>query len=206
MGMLFDLHLHTRRYSGDSSIDEARLIRQAVRRGLDGLVITEHHRQWSQEELDALVAAADEPGFTVLGAFEYSSRRGDILIYGLEPEQVPLFTPGGDPEAALALALDLGAACIAAHPTRAAISFDDRILRMPFHAIEVGSFNMTPQEQRLARKLAEDLGLPATASSDAHAIGNVGGYATEFEAPVRSMRDLQNLLKDGRFRPTGKRF
>jgi len=201
MGLLIDLHLHTRRHSSCSRIDETLLIDRAVKAGLDGLVITEHHYQWSREELDELLAASSHPGFILLSGFEYSSARGDILIYGLEPDQVREFVPGGDPEKVLAKAQRMGAACIAAHPTRAAIPFDDRILDMPFEALEVKSVNLESHEQRLAYKLAQDLGRAMTTSSDAHRLEDVGRYATEFQVPIQGIADLQKSLRHGTFRP-----
>jgi predicted metal-dependent phosphoesterase TrpH len=201
MGLVFDLHLHTRRHSACSAIDESRLIDRAVQSGLDGLVITEHHYQWTRHEMDALVAASDHPGFILLAGFEYSSSKGDILVYGLEPEVAATFEPGRSPEVMLDLAQSMGAACIAAHPTRAAIPFDERILDMPFEALEVKSVNLEPYEQRLAAKLADDLGRRATISSDAHRLEDVGAYATEFLTPVQSMEDLRNSLQRGTFRP-----
>lgn len=201
MGLLLDLHLHTRRHSACSAIDERRLIGRAVEAGLDGLVITEHHYQWTREELDELVAASGHPGFLLLAGFEYSSSRGDILIYGLEPEHVRGFEPGRPPEVMLARARDLGAVCVAAHPTRAAIPFDERIVDMPFDALEVKSVNLARHEQRLAQRLADSLGRRVTASSDAHRLADVGAYATEFLDPVQSMDDLRNSLRHGTFRP-----
>jgi predicted metal-dependent phosphoesterase TrpH len=201
MGLLIDLHLHTRRHSACSIIDESKLIDRAVRAGLDGLVITEHHYQWSRAELDDLLNASAHPGFILLAAFEYSSARGDILIYGLEPEQVREFPPGGEPERVLAKAQRMGAACIAAHPTRAAIPFDERIVDMPFEALEIRSVNLAAHEQRLAEKLARDLGRAMTTSSDAHRLEDVGRYATEFLEPIQGITDLQNSLRRGTFRP-----
>jgi len=201
MGLLIDLHLHTRRHSACSAIDESRLIDRAVQAGLDGLVLTEHHYQWTRDELDALVEASGHPGFLLLSGFEYSSSRGDILIYGLEPEAVWRFEPGKDPELILAQAQAMGAACIAAHPTRAAIPFDERIMAMPFEALEVKSVNLAPHEQRLARKLADDLGRRMTVSSDAHRLEDVGAYATEFLTPIQCMEDLRNSLQRGTFQP-----
>jgi predicted metal-dependent phosphoesterase TrpH len=203
MGLLIDLHLHTRRHSRCSSIDEYALIQQAVDRGLDGVVITEHHYQWSQDELDELIATADAPNFLVLTGFEYTSAKGDMLIYGLEPEQVEAFEPGRDPEAMLQQALDWGAACIAAHPTRAEVPFDERIADMPFHGLEVQSVNIQPHEQRLAKKLAQNLEIPPTSASDAHRIQDVGAYAMEFDDLITSMADLRAALKRGRFRLAG---
>ena len=87
MSLRFDFHLHTSRYSGDSKIDPFKLIPKAVERGLHGVVITEHHHAWPQEELDELLEAANVPGFVLLAGFEYTSSHGDVLIYGLNQEQ-----------------------------------------------------------------------------------------------------------------------
>lgn len=200
MGLLFDIHTHTRRFSQCSHIDERELVRQAVNAGLDGMVITEHHHQWDAKELDELVQAANAPGFLLFAGFEYSSNRGDILVYGLAPEQVKDFIPHQDPERILEKALSMGATCIAAHPTRASVSFDERIARMPFHAMEVQSVNLKPHEQRLAQNLSQKLGIPGVAASDAHRLEDVGAYALEFDDYTQSVADLLQHLRQGRFR------
>ncbi|MBI5093003.1 MAG: PHP domain-containing protein [Candidatus Hydrogenedentes bacterium] len=203
MGFCIDMHMHTRRYSKCSVIDPDGLIRQAVRAGLDGIVITEHHHQWTSAELAELVEKSGEFGFLALAAFEYTSSQGDILIYGLDPSQVDAFHPGGPPEEAVAMAIGLGAVCIAAHPTRAGVSFDERIATLPLHGLEVCSVNLKEHEQRLAAGLAKSLKKPMMASSDAHQIQEVGRYATEFDEPIQSMADLQRAVLHGRFRPAG---
>ena len=199
MSIRIDLHVHTRRHSACSTIDPERLIRQAVKAGLDGLVITEHHYQWPQGELDELAAKSTAPGFLLLSGFEYGSRRGDILIYGLAPEDAEDFAPGMDPGEAIALAQKRGAVCIAAHPTRGAMGFDEEGLLLPFDAIEVQSVNLMLHEQRLAGMVASRLRKPPVAASDAHRLPDVGRYATMFRGPIRSMPDLQAALKRGRF-------
>jgi hypothetical protein len=199
MGLVIDLHLHTRRYSKCSRIDPSGLIAQAVRAGLDGLVITEHHHQWLQEELDELVLTSGHPGFLVLSGFEYTSSQGDLLVYGLTPDHVEQFKPGWPPERAAAQICELGGVCVAAHPTRAGLGFDERLESLPIAAMEVASVNLREHEQRLARNIAETLKIPATAGSDAHDLRDVGRYATEFEDLVLSMPDLQQSLRRGRF-------
>jgi predicted metal-dependent phosphoesterase TrpH len=146
-----------------------------------------------------LVAEAGCPDLLVLSAFEYTSSRGDILIYGLKPDEARTFRPRQDPEQVLEAAQRLGAACVAAHPTRAGLDFDDRITRMPFQGIEVQSVNLKPAEQVQAVALAARLRRPPTASSDAHRIEDVGAYATAFDAPVATMAELVDALHAGAF-------
>lgn len=201
MGFLIDAHLHTRRHSRCSRMDESRMVRQAIQKGLQGLVITEHHYQWPAEELKALLDAAGEPAFTLLAGFELTTAMGDILIYGLSPAEVPDFPPREDPEVALKRAQDRGAVCFAAHPTRDGLGFDERIARMPFDGLETGSVNLKSHEQRLARRLAETLGCKPTVSSDAHRLEDLGAYALQFDAPIWSMADFCDSVRCGTFRP-----
>ena len=201
MALTIDIHVHTSRYSPCSVIDPDGLVKQAIKAGLDGVVITEHQYQWSRLDLDGLLERAGEPHFLLLAGFEYASVQGDILIYGLIPAQAHSFVPGMAPAQAVERAHELGATCIAAHPTRAGMGFDESIVGIPFDAIEVQSVNLKEHEQRLAMQLSADAGVPAIAASDAHQIHDVGRYATEFTDPVYSVVDLQDCIRRGRFRP-----
>lgn len=205
MALRIDLHLHTSRYSRCSAIPPERLIDQAVQAGLDGVVITEHHVQWSVEELEELRQASGHPGFLLLAGFEYTSSKGDLLVYGIDALNVSQFEPCWPPEQAVQLAGQLGGVCIAAHPTRAGLGFDVGIAQLPLAAIEVCSVNLQPHEQRMAVKLAEAIGARQVACSDAHAIQDVGRFATEFDMVIRDATDLRTALMHGRFRIADRR-
>ncbi len=200
MGLLIDIHVHTRRYSPCSTLDPERLIDRAVRAGLNGIVLTEHHHQWDQAELDELAAGSGHEGFVLLAGFEYGSAKGDLLVYGLAPNQAGQIEPGLPPLEAVTRFTKLGGCCVAAHPTRASFGFDEAILSLPLAGIEVASVNLQPHEQQLAGKIAEATGIPAVAGSDAHRIQDVGRYATEFLEVVRTSTELHGALQRGRFR------
>jgi len=202
MSLRIDLHVHTQLHSPCSKIDPELLIYQAVKAGLDGLVITEHEYQWREEDLAALRDRSAEPGFLVLSGMEYWSKAGDILIYGLQHSDAMGMKRGLPPEEVVALVHEMGGVCVAAHPTRAGMGFDGRIATMPLDAIEVRSVNLLEFEQRLANYLADQIGRPKVASSDAHRLHDVGAYATEFLTPVQTMANLQDALKHGRFQMT----
>ena len=201
VGLIIDLHLHTRLHSSCSQIDPDALIRTAIRAGLDGIVITEHHYQWRTDDIDALKKRSGEPHFLVLAAFEYASRQGDILIYGLEPSEADTMKPGMPPEEAVAYAHRLGGVCIAAHPTRAGMGYDDRIGQLGLDAIETASVNLQEHEQRLAAQLAITTSLRPVNASDAHRLVDVGRYGTEFADPIHTIKDLRDAIQRGRFRP-----
>lgn len=201
MGFLIDLHVHTRRFSSCSRIDPRRIVAQALKAGLDGVVITDHGRQWEQDELDRLRAEAAAPTFTLLAGFEYATSQGDLLVYGLSPDTAVETPPGLPPRAAVERFTGLGATCIAAHPTRAGLSFDECLLTLPLKIVEVASMNLREHEQRLAQRIAEQAGFYSVAASDAHVLHDIGAYSTEFEGVIYSMAELQEALQHGRFRP-----
>jgi len=203
MGLRIDLHVHTRRHSPCSQIDPDLLIGQAVRAGLFGVVITEHHYQWRPNELEALVERSGEPSFLLLAGFEYMTKQGDLLIYGLDSTEADQFPRGLAPEEAVELVHRSGGVCIAAHPTRAGMGFDERLLTLPVDAIEVQSVNLKDHEQRLALQLATDVGRRPIAASDAHNLRDVGRYSSEFQDPIMGMKDLRKSLLRGRFHPAG---
>lgn len=93
----------------------------------------------------------------------------------------------------------MGGVCVAAHPTRAGMGYDESLLSLDFDAIEIHSLNMKEHEQRLAARLATQIGKPGIAASDAHAAQDIGRYATEFLAPVRCMDDVCVCLREGKF-------
>jgi len=45
------------------------------------------------------------------------------------------------------------------------------------------------------------MGLPATGGSDAHAVSDVGKYATHFNQAIESQQDLLEALKSGAYEP-----
>jgi hypothetical protein len=204
MDVLVDLHVHTNRHSVCSAIDPAKLLGHAAAAGIGVVVITEHHYQWPDSELDALRKTSPAGGVLLLAGFEYTSARGDILIYGLPADQAAQFQPGQPPEDMVELAHGLGGVCIAAHPTRMGMGFDERIYEIPFDAVEVQSVNLKEPEQHAAAQVARRAGLRPIAASDAHQLTSVGRYATLFEGPIGSMDELRVALQRGRFRPAGR--
>jgi len=186
-------------------MDAARLVERAARDGLDGVIITEHHYQWTPDELEELTADAREPGFRLWAGFEYSALQGDILVYGLDAAQADRFPPGEDARFIVPAFQADGALCVAAHPTRAGLSFDETIVEMGFDALETRSVNLKPHEQRLAARLADDLGLPPLAASDAHCLENVGDYAVAVDAPIQTMADFLGAVRAGQCRPVTRR-
>lgn len=76
--MRIDCHCHTARYSPCSHMEPEELCRLALARGLDALVLTEHHQFWPEDELAELRAAY--PGLALYNGMEFTVSEGfDVL-------------------------------------------------------------------------------------------------------------------------------
>jgi predicted metal-dependent phosphoesterase TrpH len=197
--MRIDHHLHTERYSPDSSIDPEELIRHAKEIGLDAVVITEHDRLWPESEL----AELNRPGGPlVLAGVEISALEGHFLVYGLPTlDETP---PGVALPDLLRVVRSHGAAIVAAHPFRWGQDFDEIVQTHgpAFDALELVSKNVTPVTRRRTELLLARSPMGTTGSSDAHEIDQLGCYHSTFPGPIRSLADFIAALRAGQSRPS----
>jgi predicted metal-dependent phosphoesterase TrpH len=187
--MKFDLHTHTRRYSHDAASDPFDLVLAARARGLDGIVITEHDTLWPEIELDELRASA--PGLVVLGGVEITGLGGDVLCYGVT-DLSPLCRGTPWPELCREVQRQGGVA-VAAHPNRWGQPFEKIVREQSpeLDGIEVMSNNMDPELRAQALELLVKFPhLAQLGNSDSHDPATVGCCYTEFDAEIRTMRDL----------------
>lgn len=200
--MKIDHHVHTSRHSPDSTIDPHELIERARDAGLDGVVITEHDYQWSDEELAELQDAAGD--LVVLSGAEVSTLQGHFLVYGLpDLDEAP---PGIDVEDLIGLVRRHGGAIVAAHPFRWGQDFRGLIREFgpTFDALELVSNNITRETRRLAEALLDEYPMGRTGSSDGHQADVVGCYFTRFPGSIRTMKDFVAALR-GRLGCPGSR-
>jgi predicted metal-dependent phosphoesterase TrpH len=100
---------------------------------------------------------------------------------------------------------------IAAHPFRGFKTFGIGRLQMTVEqacqrkvlefvdAVEVGNGKLSPDENDMARKVAEKLNLPGTGGSDAHRVDEIGKCVTVFEKEIRDETELVEELHADRF-------
>ncbi|MBI9084657.1 MAG: DUF2889 domain-containing protein [Desulfobacterales bacterium] len=205
-GFVIDLHVHTAPASPCSAIHVDDLISEAKRIGLDGLVLTDHNHVWPPSQIENL---RQKHGFLVLGGNEVITDQGDVLVYGLE-RNIAGVIPIADLQKEVQ---EAGGYMAMAHPFRGFLIFDARQLGLTVekaaarkmfqwvNAIEVLNGKVTADENEFARAVAEHLGLPGLAGSDAHEAGSVGCYATEFSDAITNEADLVAALHAGRFQP-----
>lgn len=195
--MLLELHLHTNKYSACSHLDPVEAVHQVVKKGLQGLVLTEHHYQWSQQQLDELLQqAAVSRDFVLLSGQEVDTDFGHVLVFGAGHtigERTPLEQLRRDfPQAAL----------VWAHPFRHNKTPKQDKLESPLlDAVEIFNSNHTARGNYLALSSWHRHKFVATAGSDAHARDTAGLFPTLLDHPVVSMAQLVAEIKAGRCRP-----
>ncbi|WP_435018807.1 PHP domain-containing protein [Tundrisphaera sp. TA3] len=194
-----DHHLHTTRHSPDSIIEPEVLIRRAREAGLDGVVITEHDRQWAPDELADLAARAE--GLVVLSGVEVSAREGHFLVYGL-PDTRDV-GPGIGLAELLAVVRRHEAAIVAAHPFRWDQDFAGIVSAHgpAFDAVELASNNVSVETRRKAEELLRAIPMGTTGSSDGHEPDAIGCYYTEFPGPIRTMAEFVAAIRHQTGRP-----
>jgi predicted metal-dependent phosphoesterase TrpH len=202
--MKIDLHVHTNPRSKCSNIKPEELIQEAEKIGLDGFCLTEHQVLWSVEEVAELAA---ESGIKVFRGNEITTAQGDVLVFGLEKD-----IQGIIPIQMLKKEVDAAAAfSILAHPFRGFKVFGLSDLSMSVDqasnkkalsfvdAVEVQNGKVSPQDNEMAGKVAERLGLPGTGGSDAHNVDDLGRCITVFQKEISDEASLIEELRSGRF-------
>ena len=202
--MKIDLHIHTAPLSACSYIDPRELIQEARRLRLDGICLTEHQVVWNFAEVDEL---AKDAGIRIFRGNEFTTNQGDILVFGFYEDIKELLLIQDLREKVTAA----GGYMIAAHPYRGFKTFGIGQLQMTVEqaskrkvlefvdAVEIGNGKLSPEENEMARKVAEKLGLPGTGGSDAHRIDEIATWITVFENDIKDENELVHELHAGRF-------
>jgi len=203
--MRIDLHIHTAPLSACSYIDPQELIQEARRLNLDGICLTEHQVVWDPDEVSQMAEAA---GIRIFRGNEFTTNQGDILVFGYDEDIKELLIIQDLRDKVTAA----GGYMIAAHPFRGFKTFGIGQLQMTVEqackrkvfefvdAVETGNGKLSPDENEMARNVAEKLGLPGTGGSDAHRIDEIATWLTDFDKDIEDENDLLQELHAGRFR------
>jgi predicted metal-dependent phosphoesterase TrpH len=204
-----DIHCHTAKYSPCSEQPAEDMIEAGIRRGLDGIVITEHNLLWKKEALlklqekypDILILNGVELTVSTYPSSGYDTY--DILLYGLPQDyEIP---PGRlTVEKTFDMFEPEGCAFVLAHPFRFSqtMKISDDTLRR-FHAIEIDSSNFTSHTSTLSMALSERLNIAGTTASDSHSTKTTGLWYIEtpristMEEFVQVLRKRQWKTKEG---------
>jgi predicted metal-dependent phosphoesterase TrpH len=203
--MLIDIHIHTRQFSTDSSIDPEEAIIKAKESGLDGMCFTDHNKGWDIGEIERL---RTKFGYPLFSGVEIDTVEGHILVFGVDIKV--------DGPIRIAKLRDIvtqaGGFMIAAHPLKGYRVFNladlnlapeqaaQRPMMRHVDAIEVYNGKCNERENSQAGEVAQILNLPATGGSDAHSISEIGSCVTHFEDTIKNIPGFLTALKSGRFK------
>ncbi|MCH7593240.1 MAG: PHP domain-containing protein [Chloroflexi bacterium] len=213
--MLLDLHVHTTRGSGDSSLRPEELVEEAARLGLDGVCLTEHTHSWTDDEIRMV---AGETGVRLFRALEIETDAGHALVIGengyhSDMRKIALLGER---------ARNSGAAIILAHPFRhlhapgpeqrciltrgAGVQPGDveAAAGIPalshIHALEVVNGATPETDNNFAFDVATLLGCPSTGGSDAHSLHGLASGVTEIDGDPRNELELAEIIRAGGIR------
>jgi predicted metal-dependent phosphoesterase TrpH len=195
-GFKLDLHNHTN-YSSDGVLPPAALLNMAKQRGLDCLAITDHDSVRGALEAASL-ALADPTLPRVIPGVELTTRVGEIIgLYVSEdiPKRLPL-------NEAVTRIREQGGLVYLPHPfdylRRGTISPRERLRAAQWADIieVVNGRSLGPGPAKKAAALAEKLGKPAGAGSDAHWPSEVGTVYV-VTAALPTVETLVDLLAAG---------
>ena len=215
--MLIDLHSHTMIGGSDSSISPQDLVLEAKKQGLDGICFTEHGANWEWSKFREFAASQE---IMVFHALEVDTEMGHIGSFGLHH-----YVSGMHKVAKLREVInEVGGYMVSMHPFRRFYdhrgsllwpngtkpeSLEGKSRHSVFEyvdAIEALNGGNNDRENETAYRVAQMLGKPCTAGSDAHSHHGVGCNVTVFERDIHTDEDLLVELRAGRYRPgTGLR-
>ena len=196
-----DLHSHTR--GSDGTGTPAQIALAAKKAGLDGLCLTDHHTNMT-DEVHKVAEALRGVGVLPIIGVEYSTAQGHLLIYGID---VPAKAWGmyPDMQAVIDEVNGLGGACITPHPFKGYQRALHEKLETITGLVAVESLNGQVEVQnqatnRKARDAAKRMGIPRVGASDAHVPDGIGLAYTAFEGEIPDEETFLLALRSGKFK------
>ena len=197
LALLYELHTHTEEHSPCSKVSAVELIKAAIDKGLNGLILTDHHYLWPTEEIQILRLTVPVPETFLLASGQEVTTAdvGDVLVYGapvaIGPGILLHELRRQFPDAALVLA----------HPWRGQQRPSMlELFNANLDAIEVLNRHHRFSQNRRALREWFSLGFVATAGTDAHDRA-VGVYPTAFPDDVKTFAGLVSGIKAGACKP-----
>lgn len=192
--MRFDLHIHSN-YSTDSNLAVDDILKQAVRKGLDGIAICDHNMV--EGSLVAIRRAKElNLPLLVIPGIEISTSEGHLIVLGIREN----IQPGLPVLETINIARQKSGVVIAPHPfKRNSIGFAAN----DADAIETFNSRCLFGENEKAKQMAHELEKPEVGGSDSHLLSTIGLGFTEIDARPDENLVLESIRK-GKTRSGGK--
>ena len=192
--MRFDFHIHSN-YSSDSNLSVDDILKQAVRKGLDGIAICDHNT--IEGSLRAIQRAMElNLSLIVIPGIEISTSDGHLIVLGIRENILPDLPVSET----IMIARQKGAVVIAPHPFKKnSIGYAAK----DADAIETFNSRCLFGENEMAKELALSLGKPEVGGSDSHLLSAIGLGFTQIDAYPSESSVLDSIRK-GKTRSGGK--
>jgi predicted metal-dependent phosphoesterase TrpH len=188
-----DLHVHSLA-SPDGRSTLGALAREARRRGLDALAVTDHN---------LCTAPPEQADVLFIPGTEISTAGGHVLGLFLErPTELPA-EPLPTAEAAVREIRRCGGLAVIAHPFESEKADRAALETLPLDGVECANARAAMKRRTAndeARALAARRGLPQTGGSDAHGADELAACWTELDAGACTLPELRAALAAGRSR------
>ncbi|MEM2637094.1 MAG: PHP domain-containing protein [Candidatus Korarchaeota archaeon] len=189
-----DMHVHTW-YSADGSFSPREMALIAVKRGMNGFVITDHDTTKGHKA--AKEAARELKIIFVPGEEVTSAEKKHILAIGIE-ECVKSGLPMAE---AIDKIHDLGGVAVAPHPYDLVYGIKSSVRDYKYDGIE-WRCSQNWISNILTSLLLRDLRVSRVGGTDSHHMGSVGNSWTEFPN-AESLDDIIEGIRKGKCRPGG---
>lgn len=199
--MKIDLHCHSY-YSDDGLSSPKDLIKEALKKGLDGIALTDHEttKGWTEakraaEELGAFLIFGEE-----IKVEKNGKKIGDILALFIKEE-----IKSREILDAIKEIKDQGGIVILAHPFHFREKFKDDLEKYLNLIDGIEVFNgrsLTNGANKKALSFAKEYNLPMIGGSDAHYKGAVGTVFTEAE--VENLEEFKKAILEKKTKIGGK--
>ncbi len=195
--MIFDLHVHTSSSPCSRLLVEDILI-HAVKKGLDGVCITDH--QTMDIRHTGIREGVQEDGLLVIFGMEYETSDGDFLIFG-PFEEIQTNFPA---RKLLNYVKEHDGVAIAAHPFRTGRSVKEYVIRQNLCGIiESVNGRNSDSDNREVKRWTSGFDLVQTGGSDAHSLEELGKIKTDVLGKIKCRNSFIRALKDGNVKIIG---
>jgi len=184
-----DLHIHTV-YSSDSLIQPKTLVDMLASHSFIKVAAVTDHDSVRGCYVTVELAKA-YPDVLIIPGVEISTEKGDVLLIGTD--ELP--PRPWSPEAVVDYAKSVGAVTSVAHPFRE-YGMRNLARNYKFDAVEVLNGNSSTGANNEAKALAESMGLPGTAGSDAHQVSELFSVNAKIDASL-SVEAVLKAIKKG---------
>lgn len=195
-----DMHVHTE-FSPDAFGSIPEIIKGAMRKGLDGIAITDHNT------VDGALKAVEyveknDIDFIVIPGIEITTLQGHLLAIGVEEK----IEQGMSVRDTLAEIRRLGGLAVAPHPFHPFRNGIWKLSKFEFDAIEVYNAKyIFGVGNYLAKRMRERMNVPETGGSDSHNPEMIG-YGFTYVDSDRDYGSIISSLKSGYTRASGEKI